>query len=227
MSLKLKVLGLGLLAVLAMSALANASVKTGGHFVSTEEHTILEGVDEPEKTTKLIDHHAGKTIECKKDPTYTGTISSATKTATQIDITPNYETAKECVSSGFVAHVEMTGCVYRFTVAPIPAAEDSTVHLACEAGKEPHVRITTAFGTCNVTFTAGTYTGVVLKNLLHPTKHAVTAEVTISGIHAIYTGGAFVCGVAEGTTSTTATLVGSAIITGFNTAGGQVSITAT
>ncbi len=224
--MKLKVLGLGLLAILAMSATAvmNAGAETGGHFVSEQEHTILAGTET--EHTRLIDHHTGNVVSCPHTtPTYHGTTTSAT--VTEVNITPTYPT--NCTDgSGHTVHVDMNGCTYKFTIGK-KVTGDNTVHLVCP-GAGPQLTITGPFGTCTVDITPNqTLSGGVAYETggTSGSGHDIVANVTVSGIHMIYTGGFFLCEAANETTSNTGTLVGKVTIQGKDTAGNPVGITAT
>lgn len=226
MSLKLKALGLGLVAAMAMSAFAvmSASATTGGHFISEQAHTVLKGADEAANPTKFIAF--GQTVTCKKAE-YHGTTNATTETSQTI--TPTYA---ECSHSLGTAHVNMNGCDYLFTIRPEPATTDNTVHLVCPGASGPTIQVTGPFGNCKIEVTpnqtpAG---GVAYKTGGSAgATHDIIADSTTSGIHAVITEGGgnfFVCGTTSTTTST-ASLDGNATLRGFNTAGAQVGITAT
>lgn len=175
----LKVLGLGLFAALAVSAFvavsasASATAHTGGHFTQDSGGTAtLHGDDEGAHQMSL--HNFGATTGCNE--TYTGTVSAAT--ATSITITPHYT---ECVSGGNTVTVNMNGCTYTFTVRDTEASvKHSPVHLKCPAGKKAEVII---HSTCTMTFgeqqitEAIVYTTITVNN-----KHAITADITATGI---------------------------------------------
>lgn len=226
MSIKLKALGLGLIAALAMSAFAvmSASATTGGHFISEQAHTLLKGSDEAANPTKFIAF--GQTVTCKK-AVYHGTTTNATET--EQTITPTYS---ECTHSLGTAHVNMNGCDYLFTVRANPDVNDNTVHLVCTGAQGPTIQVTGPFGNCKIEVTpnqtpAG---GVAFKTGGSGSTHDIVADATTSGIHAVITEGGgnfFVCGTTSTTTST-ATLDGNATLQGFATDGTtQVGITAT
>ncbi|HEX9967437.1 MAG TPA: hypothetical protein VGB06_05785, partial [Solirubrobacterales bacterium] len=89
MSLKLKVLGLGLLAVMATSAfvVTNASAVVSGHFVSENAtHTILSGTGTATHSTHFsVDGGTG--LICTSE-SYSGTINVATTQS--VTIAPSY-----------------------------------------------------------------------------------------------------------------------------------------
>jgi hypothetical protein len=86
MSIKLKALGAGLLAMVAMCALAvtNASALGGGTFDVGTAHTEL--LVEQDGNAPIL-HSLGDSIECAKQ-TYTGTATTSNFTA--LTVAPHY-----------------------------------------------------------------------------------------------------------------------------------------
>lgn len=222
MSIKLKALGLGLLAVLATSAFAmNASAKVSGHFVSEVHHGILSGTGTATHFTDFsVDGGTG--IRCTSE-SYSGTISRATTeeetTTTTVTVTPSYS---NCETTGSVQNwdVHENGCNYKFWSA---SSGDGTVDVVCPEG----AAFVITHPNCTITVPAQTPTGGVgYTNIEHPSKsgkHAITVTATASNITAHYHGGACIfLG-----TKHTAEMKGSVIVTAANTAGEQKSITAT
>lgn len=221
MSLKLKVLGLGLLAVMATSAFSvmNASAVVSGHFTSDTSHTLLVGEEtKPAHQVKLQIGNNTK-IECTVAK-FTGTTGL---TATEVTITPTYS---ECTTEGGpTPHnvlVTMNGCDYVFK-------SNSTTHGTVEVVCPPEKAIEIHHPNCTVTVpaqipSATTLTGgVTYTTTTENGKHALTANVTVANIHAQYHGG--IC-IFLGTPQTS-TMTGSATLRGTNTAGEPVGITTT
>jgi len=224
MSTKLKALGLGLLAVMAMSAVAvmNAGASTGGHFVSTEEHTIVEGFEGAEPNPHVLHFNkeggaAGERIGCDVDK-YTGTISSATKTATEITITPSWEQCYTTGSPNTKFDIHENKCDFLFTISKTPTGHN-TAHVVCQNAGEAFV---ITHPNCTITVPPQTVTGVSYTNIT-PAKHEVTLTSTVKGIESQYHGG--IC-IFLGTTQKSE-MVGSVTVKGFTTAGVQIPVTAT
>jgi len=246
MSLKLRALGLGLIAAAAMSAVAimttinaatttTAVAKTGGHFVTDDPsgHTILKGEDKLANTPIFLDHHNKEAkVFCKKDLKYHGTITA--QTVTELTLTPTISTEDECVAEitigggkqTFTAHIDMNGCDFVFTIGET-FNEHNTTHLKCPAGNDVRVTVTGLFGsTCTITIKPQT---PAIGTALHKgtDERELTLKPTLEGIHAEYLGGELACGAPNGTTTTKGTLNARISVKAFDTAGKQWSIKAT
>lgn len=216
MSMKLKALGLGLLAAMAMSAIAvvNASATASGHFGSAEAHTQIVGTENATHKVRLsID--GGETIECD-NASYSGTI--ATKTATQITITPTYH---EChtTSEKYAEHpvnVTLNGCDYTFFSQG--TRKHGTATVTCPTGKAIEIHHE------NCTVTVGTQHALTEGLSYKNENGTLTADVTVGGIAAEYHGG--IC-IFLGTGGHVGTMKGSATIAGTTTAGAPVAISST
>jgi hypothetical protein len=222
MSLKLKALGLGLVAALAMSAVLvmSASATDGGHFTSdsVDGHTAISGADEATDQTEFTGGIAD--VKCST-ATYAATTTTAT--ATSLTVTPTYA---GCTGGGGEVKVTMNGCTYTFTVRPLPETNHNTVHLVCPVNVRPEIHVIATGCTITVLPNQTPTAGVVYKTITKNGKHAITVGVTTSGITAQYHGGFFRCGKAEGAHGLTE-IHGSAEVEGKNTAGEFVNITAT
>jgi hypothetical protein len=240
MSLKLKALGLGFVAALAMSAMVavNAGATQSGHFTSEVAHTILDIKEEGEHRVKL--HAFGQPFECEASKvSYHATINSATVTEIS-GVAPTYGTtpatwvATHCTAGGQPAMIHMNGCTYTFTSRATPEVNHGTVHLVCPGASGPVITINSSLSShdCWVEITPNqTPTGGVTYKTIGTAGagHELTANVTASGIHAVITtagGNFFACGTSS-TTTATAEMTGSVTIKGTNTETKQVGITAT
>lgn len=226
MTRTLKVLGLGLFAALAMSAFAvlgasaNEANHTGGHFGQDSGGTAtLHGHGGNAGNPHSVHLKAfGSTVTCTE--TYTGTQTTAT--ATSVTITPHYTL---CKSGEENASVNMNGCTYTFTVRQTnTATKHSPVHLKCTGTNKA---VVTAPG-CTITFGEQLITSaVVYTRITVNGKHAVTADITATGIkyekHGLCE---FLSPFGTGP-HTGAELVGSATLEGKNAAGNPINITAT
>jgi len=226
MSLKLKVMGLGILAALSVSAVSvmNASATTGGHFTSDVSHTLLSGSDVAGSPTVFTSF--GRTISCPTT-SYTGTTNATT--VTEITITPTYGTP--CNHSLGEAHVNMNNCDYLFTIGK-KAVGDNTVHLDCPGASGPTITVTAFLTECVIEVSPDQTPsgGVAFETATSgsPAKHHITANSTVSGVHAVVTKDSGLCPLNLGETEANGTLVGKATVKGFETNGTtQVGITAT
>jgi hypothetical protein len=196
MSMKLKVLGLGLLAVLATSAFAvvNASATTSGHFVShaKEHHLVLEGTETFPGEHNLVFQRtvngaaSGEPIRCTH-VAYHGTLEGTAATTTQsVALRPDYTSTgtPTCSTGGVAPHnVEIhvpTACgtnVFVFT-----SGNPGTVHDECE--------ITVTHPNCTIRMPKQTLNGVTYKAIKVNNADALTAEVNVQGITGHFEGGA-------------------------------------
>ncbi|HEX9967629.1 MAG TPA: hypothetical protein VGB06_06760 [Solirubrobacterales bacterium] len=213
MSIKLKALGLGLLAAMAMASVAavNAGATASGHFTSTASHTNITGTENTTHQVKLsVD--GGTTIECKKT-SYSGTIAAAT--ATEITITPSYA---ECQTTGGTANavtVTMNGCDYVFFSQGTRTHGTATV--VCPVGKAIEIHHP------NCTITVGTSHALGGGIDYDQDGAGLTANVTVTEVPAEYHGGACIfLG-----TNHKGTMTGSATISGKDKTGTTVTLSST
>ena len=225
MSIKLKALGLGLLAALAVSAVtvmnASAESQATGHFTCEVEPCTVKG--EESGTHQLELGVPGLTgIVCDK-ASYSAT--AATKTVTDLTVTPTYA---ECHTTGTGTGskpgeviVDVNGCTYTFTQPNKEAAKtEHTVDLVCPTGKT----IIVTHPECEITIDPiNGLKGVGYTTILENNIHAITLTSNVSGFSATFHKG--VC-VLLGTNHT-GTLSGSATVKGFNGSNEQKGITAT
>ncbi|HEX8689023.1 MAG TPA: hypothetical protein VF729_02145 [Solirubrobacterales bacterium] len=231
MSLKLKALGLGLLATLAMSAVVvmNASAAAGGHFVTTgNAHAHIQGhVTHPTggpHNLHLVNHGLEGEIGCDIQ-SYTAT--TTTETTTSITVTANYETCYTTVADHSDhtpdVPVTMNGCTYTFTVAPIPNQSHNTVehtaHLVCPAGAKVEVH----HPNCTVSIHPQTInTGLTYTTVGTGNGHEITMDVNVQFTTTRHGLCQFIA-----PTNGAGTLRGSVTVTAKNTAGAQIPLTAT
>lgn len=187
MNRKLKALGLGLLALLAIGAYSNlgASATQGGHFASAAAHTHLEGLESNDHEVRMGGFF-NAVVGCP-GTTYGGTMEG-TK-VTKITVTPFYE---ECLWFGMKnpATIDMNGCTYLFTIGKFAGAHN-TVHLECPPGKEINVTLFSSHqkhteGTpdnCTIFIPPQTpENGVAYETTTELGKHALTLDITIQNI---------------------------------------------
>jgi len=213
MKLKIKLLGLGLLAVLAAGALVvvNAGATAGGHFTSNRALTTLEVIEQGSDTLEFF---AGPTkgIHCG-NATYHGWFAGTTVTA--FTLTPEY---KECLTTGGkVDGVTITthGCALEFTVRPDPENKHNTMHIKCPSNKKITIVDTEATGgSCTTEVGPQTVEGVVYNKTSWEGTESLTAEFTVKKIQYTLHNGACVI---SGTTHNDGELKGSVIIKAWNT----------
>lgn len=232
MSLKLKVLGLGILAVLATGAFAvmNASATVNGHFThdAADGHATIVGNEiygtahmTEFQRTEPTDTPVGAPITCTKT-TYHGTVT--TNTVQTLTIVPHYT---ECGTTGGTWNevtVTMNGCDYTFhsntKASTNPPTEDATVTIDCPPGQA----IVIHHPNCTITVPAqAPKGGVTYTTVLENNKHALTVDVTVTHIVGQFHGG--LC-VFLGTTKEF-DMTGSVTVKGENTVNQPVNITAT
>jgi hypothetical protein len=223
MSLKLKALGLGILAALSVSAFAavNVAANGEGHFVTTgTTHATIEGTETGVHKTEFTAHGLEGGIVCDEIK-YHGTTTA--ETVTSITITPTYNKCHTTPDGAGTTTVTMNGCTYTFTVAKgTTDATEQTVHLLCPPGKSVEIH----HPNCTITIHAQTIeTGVTYTTLFENGKHTITLDLTKPGITFTteYHGG--IC-VFTGTTHH-GTLHGSVTVEAKTLAGALTNITAT
>lgn len=123
----LRVLGLALVAILAMSALV-ASTASADEFTAETEKVTLTGTNEPAEPDVLTIPEVGLTT-CKHVHYDIGTITTPTTTVTA---TPTYS---ECTSLGFPATIHHNECKYIFHVTG-RGLTTGDITISCPAGKE-------------------------------------------------------------------------------------------
>ena len=209
---KLKVLGLALVAICALSALASASASA--KYDSEVEHTILSGTQATANTfTTTIGN-----VTCAT-ATFSGTALTSTKveggfTAAEQTVTPTYS---GCTLSGLKVTINTTGCTYKFTT---PESLKAKVHVE---GCTIVIKDTAGLG-CEVKVKPQTPTGHVgFTNQGAGKTRDVLVTATVTGIHYTYTAPCPNAGGVAGTEEN-GTYSGTVTLKGANTAGEQVGI---
>jgi hypothetical protein len=224
MSLKLKVLGLGLLATLAMSAVTamNASATSTGNFHSdaASGNTNIVGSEIPTLAhpsphrTELSSHGLEGRIVCE-EATYNGTVTGPT--TKHITIIPHYTTCKTQTQAHNVT-VHVNGCSFTFT-----PGHKGTVHIDCPVGKS--IEIT--HPNCTIKITPQTIDGV----LYTAETDAVTGKKNITlDANTVQLATKYEAGICVFTgTNHTGTMHGAVTVRGFNhvAGGAQVNVTHT
>jgi hypothetical protein len=242
----LKALGLSVIAVFAMSAVAASGAQAAPEFTGCETsgetcthvHTIVTGTSESEANGGVQKFKAGQTVECYHAH-FEGTLE--TGTATSLTLSAKYtgnktETLGTCETGGLVTHFDMNGCHFRLN-APTniePGVYTGTFDIICNTeGKTGPITIkTTKSGgeetkcTLKVPAQAG-LKHIITRNKSETKPTDITLEATVSEIEYESEGTQINCGVkpgvhkgAEGTTYS-----GNVTVKGFNTAEQQIDLT--
>jgi hypothetical protein len=147
---QLKIIGVLMVALFALSGVANASAAV---FHSEVEETFIFGEQEGEN----IFHTESGNVKCKKE-SFTQNGIKGTKvgennfTIAKVNVSPAYG---ECTAFGQAAIVDINGG--SFTITPTSATSGTVV---IDQGTAP-IQITVPTGACNVTIAAQTPTGSV------------------------------------------------------------------
>jgi|SRR6187549_178407 len=214
MSGKSKALGLGLVATLAIAAIASvsASAEVTGHF-------IVEGGDANLVGTENATHNSqfsvegGTPIECLND-SYEG--FGGSETLAGFTLVPKYPTCKTAGAANHEVTITPNGC--RYTLKATEKVH-ATFWILCPEGKPMEIH----HPNCTITIQEQNLSAVSYTTLLENTKHALTVNLTVENITAHYHGGACIF---LGTTHKGA-LKGSFTIKALDTAGKQVNLTVT
>jgi hypothetical protein len=205
MSRKFKVIGLALVAVLAISAVSAGAAQAAPKFTSEGTPTWLTG----EQTTKNVFTTNGGKIECTGATFESGEIKGTELTS--VTVHPVYT---GCKAFGLAATITTTGCNFVLTAA-------GTATVECESGKVITISIPSA--SCTLTVGAqGPLSSVTYTNsggagkLMDIVVNANVAGITYtssnsasacgaSGTNGTYVGGVTVRGYSSATTHTEAT----------------------
>jgi hypothetical protein len=199
----LKVLGLALVAMFALSAAA-ASMASADDLTAEKYPVTLTG--DQDNQTDIFTTTAG-TVSCKKVG-YVGTIAGATTEATA---TPTYS---ECTALGFPGTIHMNGCTYKFKIGA-SGSTTSTVDIVCPAGQE--ITVTSiAAGTTKCVIHVPAQTGLThvnWTNVAGPPKD-VTADIEITNLKYTHTALGTGLGACTGGSASNGKYVGKATVTG-------------
>ena len=219
MSIKLKALGLGLLAAMAMGAVAvlNASATTTGHFgnTATGGHALVVGTESGTHRLKFsID--GGTPIECE-EASYHGTVASAA--VNSVRVTPTYGKCKtEGGSAGSVV-VDTNECHFVFHSNTKASGSKPSGHATVTVECTDKGPLVITHPNCEIRIPSQSLTGVTYT----PNGSEITLDATVGGVAAQYESG--IC-VFLGTSHTGA-MNGSVTVKGTNTDGSAASISAT
>jgi len=211
----IKVLGLALTAVLAMSAFA-AATASANEFNSESYPTTGTGTKDGE-FLDVLTLTAG-TVKCTT-PTYKATLSAK---STSVSVAPSYA---GCTGFGFPGEVVTTGCVYVFNIGA-GATTEGDVDLECTGANE--ITIISKSGAtvkCTVHVKSQTDIGGTVKyiNISAGATREITVEANLTGIDYTHTAGTGIGACTSGS-STTGTLTAKGVATGENAGGTHVGV---
>ncbi len=223
MSTKLKVLSLGLLSTLVMSAVVaiSASANVSGHFTQGVSNSTITGREGGEHRIKFsVD--GGTPIECDSAH-YDGTPEPEITTQ-RLLVTPTYtQCHTEGGAPGSVV-VDHRGCEFEFYSNSGASTHSPTAHattgLVCPEGING---LLVTHPNCTMRMPPQTLSDITYTTITLNGKHAITLNSTVGGITAHYEAG--IC-IFLGT-SHTGTMNGSATVEAFNGINNPVDITAT
>jgi hypothetical protein len=200
----LKVMGLALIAVLALTAIEVAAA-SAAEFESEATETFIHG----EQETKNVLTVNSRTVECKV-ATFDGT--QVGRTATTLEVHPVYE---ECMAFGLPATVTTTGCDYRLNQPGISAEgpTSGTMNVVCTSGDA--ITINVNEGTCSVTVgSQGGSTGLVGIGYTNSSSSPKTIDLSysVTAVAANVSGSVLDCGTNG---ARAATYTGTALATGW------------
>jgi hypothetical protein len=211
----LKVFGLSIIAILALSSVAASMASADKFTVESSPATLTANQVEANVFTTT----AG-TVKCTTT-TFKGTVNVVS--TTEVTVAPTYG---GCTGFGFPAHVDVNECVYVLTINPAAGVTTGTVDVECPAGKEITVTATTSSVNptlkCTVHVPTQTDVGVVTyKNVGTPPggeTREVLVEVNLAGLKYTHTAGSGL-GACPSGSSSTGTYKGTVLVTGENAAG--------
>lgn len=119
-----KVMGLAVVAVLAMSVIAASAAQAASSFDLGEAPAVVTGT---QKTQNKFTVGAGIVTKCETAK-YDATTEA--KNVQELTVTPTYA---GCQLAGQLAHIVTTGCTYTFTSTATPL--QANVDVVCAAGK--------------------------------------------------------------------------------------------
>ena len=227
----LKVLGLAVVAVFAMSAMVASAAQAAPYWFKSDgaagSTTKLVG-EQKERTGGLIDEFTttAGVVKCTKTH-YTGNVT--TNTVTTVTIHPEYT---GCTAFGFPATVTVAaGCNYVFHTEEATAGGiyHSTVTLDCSSGDITVVAAIAGVTKCTVHVTPQDVGTVTLTNGVKKSGvKDVHADIDLSGIkytETAGTGGGACLSTKAGEDAANGTYKGTATLSGFNnTTGAETDI---
>lgn len=208
MKRNLKMLGLALVAVFALSAVA-ASAASADLFHTAKANATITST--ALSNQKFQYEEEGATVECTAvhgDGSLAGTITNdaVAQTATAVTFAPVYTGCTIPAISGSSVDVNFHSCDYLFTITPSETKGET--HVKCSTPGDAITLTVTLSGSSICTFHIGEQTPAGESDYTNGTSGGhkdVTVKPTQTGIHATKTndnGFGFLCGAASSTTGT-------------------------
>jgi len=216
MTRNLKALGLALVAVFAMSAMAASAAQaestaylTAG---SAEKPVTIEGV----QTTANVFGRSGRTVTCETANFAGGTVEGS---VTELTVVPEYANCHSVVlGTKFPATVTMNSCDYQFTGTKVGSAYTVRSDLECSKdGDQVEIHVysnaehTSVLCTIDIPEQTNLDT-ITLTNSSGVTPDDVNADINVGGITSTETNPGLLCGPTETSSST---LTGGATLQAF------------
>jgi hypothetical protein len=180
MTRNLKVLGLALVAALAMSAVAASAASAVQHtVVTTANPTYFTG---NQATQNIFSTPAGE-VKCNTT-LFTGSITGTSNSS--VETTPTYSGCEHSLVGA--APVKNEGCKYLLTGNTTEAGHEGhgVVHVVCGAGKHITIELSGVFGLVNCNLTIGSQTptkgGVNYTQQGSGTTHDILVTATVEEI---------------------------------------------
>jgi hypothetical protein len=213
----LKVLGIAVVAVFAMSAtMASMAQATPNWWFTTDAAAGKKTTLTAEQLGEDIFSTTAGVVKCNAH--YTGSVVGPTQSS--VTLHPVYS---GCTAFGFAATVDTTGCSFIFDTSTTKFLATTTVE--CEAGKEITV-VAKLAGVTKCTVHIGAQ-DVGLVTLTNATKENgikyIHADISLSAITYKHTAGTGAGACTSGSASN-GSYTGTAAVTGFNEGGGETSI---
>jgi uncharacterized membrane protein len=190
----IKVLGLALVAVFAMTAVAASAASAQQGYFTADGSATGDGVDIAGKNQLTA---FGNTVECPEstydvESTSGGLVASGSTTFT---VTPAYNNSK-CNSGGLKATVNMNGCDFVFHIGETTGGGETygvTADLKCPAGKTVDIEAFLSASNenikaCTITFGETGNQGLSGPHLTNKTGGKVELSGTATGVHATESG---------------------------------------
>ena len=212
----LKVLGLALVAVFALSAMA-ASAASADDFTAESYPVTLTGTHDPETPADKFTTTGGS-VECP-NATYHATASGAT---TALTVTPEFNSPNDtCKAFGLLPTIiDMNGCTFTFNVNAGTTTGTVDIHECTNPATGIAVTVNdntagTMTTKCTVHVEEQTgINGVTYKNVGAGATREVTIEINSNNVKYTETAGTGFGACGTGVTHTNGTFVGKAIVTG-------------
>lgn len=220
MGIKLKALGLGSLAAMAMGtfSVTTASAATGGHFLFSQAHATVVWKEVGLDATEVLVHGLEGGIVCDEGPPhYTFFIGGGTVNDLRF---PPRNLACHTTGNGTNISVAANECTYRFTIAAGTTDEtEQTMDVACPAGKA----IVITHPNCTITVPPQSgLSGQTYTKIVDGGQNAITVDSNVQFSTQFHGGICVFLGTAH-----TGTLKGSSVITAFDTELNRLGIVVT